>query len=395
MSFRTLRRRFRAWRAVRRIRAEGQRYARAFANGNLVIPDDGAIHKACAARRTVNHASGDAPLHVLALYHDCGWEEASLGGTLRRMGNLTHIDFLDPSMTCGCAPRTAVFDRALAASIMRKATEAHARQPIDAIFAYVCGEHFTPALLKSLRSFGAPMVNISLNDKDWFVGRVRGGRSHGVRDICRWFDLSWTSTADALPKYVVEGATPVYLPEGANPAVHAPVDIQPDIDVSFVGQCYEPRPHYIEALRRAGIAVQAFGPGWPNGRVTLEDMVRIWCRSKVTLGFSGVIGQAGAYHLKGRDFEVPMSGGLYLTEHHDEIAPFYRIGSEILTWRDTDELVERVRWVLAHPQEAERVRAAGRARAMADHTWDARFQKVFHLMGVRGFDAPSVDVPAA
>ena len=78
----------------------------------------------------------------------------------------------------------------------------------------------------------------------------------------------------------------------------------------------------------------------------------------------------------------------YLTEHHDELAPFYRVGSEILTWRNSDELVQQVRWVLANPDEAEQIRRAGRARAMSDHTWDARFRRVFGLLGVRGLEVP-------
>lgn len=382
--FRTLRRRFRAWRSERRLHAEGERYLHRFRSGGFTVPDDRAIHRACVARRGSPERVHDGPLHVLAIYRDHGWEEASLGGTLRRMGHVTHIDHLDPVFTRGCEPRTAGFDRALRETVIARAEQAHRQRPIDAIFAYVSGEHVTPDLLVQLRNLGAPMVNLSLNDKEWFVGRIRGGRAHGVRDICSHFDLCWTSTEDALPKYVVEGATPVYLPEGANPEVHAPVPAPRDIDVSFVGQCYEPRPRFIEALRRAGLSVQTFGPGWPAGRVSLPEMVRIWNRSRVTLGFSGVQGHAGSHCLKGRDFEVPMSGGLYLVEHHAELAPFYRIDQEILTWRDEAELVERVRWVLRHPEQAERIRAAGRARALAEHTWDARFARVLGLMGVRG-----------
>lgn len=380
-----MRRRLRAWRAERRLRAERARYERLFIDRGLSIPDATGIRRSCLARRVDPRRDHAGPLHVLAIYRDHGWEEDSLGGTLRRMGRLTHVDYLDPALTRGHAPRTRAYDRAMLDGIVARATEAHARSPIDAIFTYISGEHATVPLLERLRAFGAPMVNLSLNDKEWFVGRVRGGRAHGVRDIARHFDLCWTSTADALPKYVVEGATPIYLPEGANPSVHAPVAVERDIDVSFVGQCYEPRPRYIEALRRAGLEVQAFGPGWPNGRVPLPEMVRIWNRSRVTLGFSGVLGHAGSHCLKGRDFEVPMSGGLYLVEHHDELAPFYRIGQEILTWRDERELVERVRWVLQHPEQAEHIRQAGRRRALAEHTWDARFARVFELMGVRGF----------
>ena len=90
----------------------------------------------------------------------------------------------------------------------------------DVIFAYLSGELVEPAALKQLRRHGIPLINLALNDKEHFVGKVRNGRAYGARDICRFFDLCWTSTEDALIKYCAEEALPVYLPEGANPQVH-------------------------------------------------------------------------------------------------------------------------------------------------------------------------------
>ena len=97
------------------------------------------------------------------------------------------------------------------------------------------------------------MINMSLNDKEAFVGKVSQRQAMGVRDICRYFDLCWTSTEDALKKYCVEGAIPIYLPEGANPEVHKPYDAEKTIDVSFVGQCYGNRPEIIRKLKLHGI----------------------------------------------------------------------------------------------------------------------------------------------
>lgn len=186
---------------------------------------------------------------------------------------------------------------------------------------------------------------------------------------------------DALEKYVVEGAIPLYLPEGANPNIHRPYDEDKVYDVSFVGQCYGNRPEIIDKLREAGVRVEAFGPGWPNGPLTTEEMVRTWSRSKINLGFGGVLGHKEMYCLKGRDFEVPMSGGLYLTEHHAELIPFYDVGREIVTYTSFDDLVEKIRWLLSEPDQAEMIRRAGRARALREHTWEMRFDRVFRMLG--------------
>jgi spore maturation protein CgeB len=203
-----------------------------------------------------------------------------------------------------------------------------------------------------------------------------------MKNICRYFDLCLTSTEDALKKYCIEGALPIYLPEGANPEIHKPYDVEKSIDVSFVGQCYGNRLTIIQALKDHGIHVEAFGYGWPNGPLSTKDMIRMYSKSKINLGFGGVAGHQDTYCLKGRDFEITMSGGLYLTEHNPELEKVYDIGNEIITYTSFDDLVAKIRYLLSNPEEAERVRKRGFQRAHTEHTWEMRFEKIFMLMGL-------------
>ncbi|TRZ87231.1 hypothetical protein D4R89_09985, partial [bacterium] len=194
----------------------------------------------------------------------------------------------------------------------------------------------------------------------------------------------WTSTEDALKKYCVEGALPVYLPEGANPELHRPWEEQKSIDVSFVGQCYGTRPETIRRLNAEGIRVEAFGYGWPKGPLSTEEMVRLYSRSRINLGFGGVEGHEETYCLKGRDFEIPMSGGLYLTEYQPELEWVYDLGKEIVSYRGFDDLLANIRHLLSDPQGAEVIRQAGFRRARRDHTWEMRFERLFTLMNLIG-----------
>jgi spore maturation protein CgeB len=266
--------------------------------------------------------------------------------------------------------------------LLTTVTTRAADRPFDTVFTYLSGEQVAPETVAALRGLGVPIINLSLNDKEGFVGRIRDGAATGVRDICRHFDLCWTSTLDAVEKYCVEGATPLYLPEGANPEVHRPYEVEKTLDVSFVGQCYGNRPGIVAALRDAGIRVEAFGPGWPSGPLSTEEMVRTYSRSRINLGFGGIAGHRETYCLKGRDFEVPMSGGLYLTEEYEELSLFYEVGKEIVTYRGIEDLLSKIRRLLANPGEAEAIRAAGRARALREHTWEMRFSKVLGILGI-------------
>ena len=77
--------------------------------------------------------------------------------------------------------------------------------------------------------------------------------------------------------------------------------------------------------------------------------------------------------LKGRDFEIPMSGGLYLTEDHPELARAFQPGQEILTYFGIDDLVQKISYYLSHPAEAESIRTKGHERSLREHTWEERF----------------------
>ncbi len=379
--YRTLRNRLWRWRNDRRLVREAEEYSARFASLGLRVPDESELRRTFEDRFPGLRPQPKGSLHILAVYRNFNWEDEALTPSLAAFGPVHRYDWSGRFDAAGDAWHggvKAAMNRDLLAWIgeRRQAGEA------DAIFFYLSGGQVFPETMEAVSRLGIPTVNLALNDKEGFVGRIRGGRAEGNRDICRWIDLSWTSTADAPVKYCVEGGRPIYLPEGATPSVHHPCEAEKTIDVSFVGQRYGNRPAVVDHLRRQGIAVEAFGPGWPAGPLPVEEMVKLYSRSRINLGFGGVVGHTDTFCLKGRDFEIPLSGGLYLTEDHPELSRAYEIGREIVTWKSLDDLTEKVRHLLAHPEEAEEIRRRGFARARRDHTWERRLDRVFSLLGV-------------
>jgi hypothetical protein len=118
-----------------------------------------------------------------------------------------------------------------------------------------------------------------------------------------------------------------------------------------------------------------------------EDMVRLYGETHVNLGF---LNHGYAYlsgrpirQIRLREFEVPMSGGLYCTEYKEELGEFYELEKEIITYNDKEELLDKVRYYLAHPEAAARLRRAGYERARRDHTWARRFTHLFEEIGLK------------
>ena len=116
--------------------------------------------------------------------------------------------------------------------------------------------------------------------------------------------------------------------------------------------------------------------------ISYAKMVEVHNRSRINLGYAGNGDSSTMRCLKQRDFEVPTSGGFYLTGYNSEIAEFYAVGHEIVCYHDLDDLVDKVNYYLSHPDEAEEIARAGRARALKDHTLEKRFEKIFEFAGI-------------
>ena len=124
-----------------------------------------------------------------------------------------------------------------------------------------------------------------------------------------------------------------------------------------------------------------------GGGIDFRQISQTFGRYEVVLNFSNVWadGRPGSKlipHVRLRDFEAPMCRTCYLTGHTEEITGFYEIGKEIDTYRNSEELIEKTKFYLSYPNEAEKLRAAGYERARRDHTWTKRFQQLFHKIGL-------------
>lgn len=131
----------------------------------------------------------------------------------------------------------------------------------------------------------------------------------------------------------------------------------------------------------------------PDFRMPCEDEVlpEIFRTTRVNLGFSDT-GWHGADHVipsgnlqcRLRDFEVPMSGGFYLVQEAPNHADYYKIGSEIETWSTPEELADKVLFFSKNDTATERIREAGRKRALESHTWRHRFDRLFRRLRAPG-----------
>jgi spore maturation protein CgeB len=334
-------------------------------------------------------------IHTFAFVPDKDWHPALLPD-LRELGEVTQFDY------CSLGYDARRFQRADREGLRRRqemnerwyaaVAETHRRKPIDWLFVYASGLEVSASVVTRIgEELGIPTVNMCLDDKQSWTGPWMGDHPAGQVGIAAAFDITWTSARVACEWYLVEGGRPVYMPEGFDASVFYPRDVPRDIAASFIGINYGFRSEAIHRLRAHDIPVTTFGPGWERGPVWGDEQAEVLCRSSLNLGMGGIGYSDSLTNVKTRDFEVPgCGGGAYLTSFNPDLAQHFDVGTEIVCYRNGDELVELARHYLRNPEAAAAISARARVRSLREHRWLHRYQAVTRLLGLL---APMPDGP--
>jgi spore maturation protein CgeB len=326
-------------------------------------------------------------VHTFAFVPKISWH-AALYPDLAELGPLSWYDYAQYGYRWDefrRGDRRAVARRReMLAHFLQCLQAAHRERPVDWLFVYASGVEITAqTILHIQETLGIPTVNLCLDDKQSWQGPRVDGCRFGQIDLAPVFDLSWTSARVACQWYFAEGGRAVYLPEGFDYRRFRPLPVPKDIAVSFVGGSYGFRRRWIRQLKHYGIPVQCYGNGWPSGPLSDDEMVRIINRSIINLGVGGIGYSESLTNVKGRDFEIPgTGGGLYLTTFNADLAQHYHIGQEIACYHSLDELIEQVRYYLHNVDEALAMAQRARQRCLNEHRWLHRYQTVCRILGI-------------
>jgi spore maturation protein CgeB len=261
----------------------------------------------------------------------------------------------------------------------------------------------------------------------------------------RWapcFNWVVTTSEGALQKYAAIGYDNVIKSQWAcNNFLYKKLDLSVTGSVTFIGQPHSDRRQIIEAIRQTGIDVRAWGTGWESGRISQEEMIRVFNQSKINLNLSNSSAAAspGGTHkaadaalypvyraigkvpggpqlktlgkkwlartksartddkprtlpvvsdpgykeqIKGRNFEVPGCGGFLLTGQAENLGEYYDIDKEIVCFDDVPELLEKIKYYLANEEERQAIASAGYRRTINEHTYVHRFEQIFKKAGL-------------
>jgi GT2 family glycosyltransferase/tetratricopeptide (TPR) repeat protein/2-polyprenyl-3-methyl-5-hydroxy-6-metoxy-1,4-benzoquinol methylase len=162
------------------------------------------------------------------------------------------------------------------------------------------------------------------------------------------------------------GAGALWLPLACDPDVHRRREAANEYDWCFVGNLF-PGPRQ-ELL---GLLKERF-PRCFVGRCYFEEMARVYSASRLAFN-RGIRNDVNM-----RVFEAAACGSLLLTNDLADNGQeeLFRAGEHLATYRDAGELLDRAAYYLAHEGPRERIAAAGRAHALAEHTYRHRMERL-------------------
>lgn len=305
-------------------------------------------------------------------------------------------------------------------------------RPYDLFMTCLNEEYLLKDTLLEIKKIGVPTL---LFCPDNLVAPFRHKHIAGL------FDLVWLTSQETEYLFKKWNCKTIFLPYAANPKFLQPIERKKEIlNVGFIGTPHGSRIDRINILLSAGIPVtihtntdnleniffhasmsdylKKFSAymRYPIGRKLAEAAIldKIGHRKladphhcltrKDPVPLSGLSEANGEYALvlsftdanstgvlkkpvnivNLRNFEIPMSGGLQFTTYSQELARYFEDGKEIVLCKDKEEYVEKALFYLRPDQasQREKIRTAARNRAVKEHTWIRRFEKIFKELGI-------------
>ncbi len=265
-------------------------------------------------------------------------------------------------------------------------------KPVDILICMALAP-ITPRVLLELRKRGIITVL-------WFVEDFV--RFTYWQQNAQFYDFIFTiQKGKCIEAIKAAGAGEVhYVPVACDPALHAPVVVTPEekekygSPVSFMGAGYHNRQQIFASL--ADLPLKIWGTEWPTcrpfdrlvqdggRRIPPSEYVKIFSASDINLNLHSSHERDGVDpfgdFLNPRTFELASAGAFQLMDERSLLSECFEPGKEIVTFRNAQELKEKIHYYMDHPQERREIANRARARALKDHTYQHRVKDMLSII---------------
>ena len=228
------------------------------------------------------------------------------------------------------------------------------------------GLSFRPPDTATLRKWGIKLLATALSEPDVYAATTS--------KIAHNFDILYTNDRDSLDVHRAHGVNAYQLPMGTDESFFHPVPAKPEYacDVLHLGAAHPDRVEAVQALTQH-FKAHVYGENWekhgvPNrGFVYGEDALTALSSAKMVIVFSRT--PSGQQIIKPQLFNFLSSGCLVVTEMFPDLRRYFEEGKQLVGFKGQADLIEKVRYYLEHPEEADAIRKAGQEK-VRQYTWD-------------------------
>lgn len=353
-------------------------------------------------------------------FNDLTWR-AIFYDTLVEMGHDVVLYTYDQAATIDTKKSKNIAD--ISSRIYSNFIEQHNKRPFDLFFSYYHSLQVTPELFVKVKDHTL-CVNYTTNFHQIDI----------YAPLLKVADLSIYASIEAKSYFDENNFTSYYMPF-AGLKKNVMFNEIKNGNVSFIGTSYGPRAYYIWRCLQNNLPIEIYGFNWLSNHktkaalrtlvlekeillnkpltvdtaykclndvilkeisdthsskifdpLTDEEYLKLLANSSIVLNFPesryghnfnnpNVLIGANL-----RDFEVPTAGSFLLTQSNKEISSFFEVGSEIETFSNEWELVDKSKFYLKKTESVLKIAYAGNQRVLKEHLWQHRFESLFkHL----------------
>jgi len=222
----------------------------------------------------------------------------------------------------------------------------------------------------------------------WWGDPPANSQRWGILDPA--WDAIFLKDRAAVLKLRILGKNASLLHEAMNPVWHKPLASQGHERVVVAGNYYAFRQAIVLRLMGDGVKFDLFGPRpphWAHEDIKGQYLGRYVMREEKSQAFGEALACLNTFplaegnSLNCRAFEIAGAGGLQLIEYRPAIEDCFEPGRELLAFSTYEELMGHIERARKYPEEVRPIREAGAKRALAEHTYTHRLQRILACVG--------------
>jgi spore maturation protein CgeB len=132
------------------------------------------------------------------------------------------------------------------------------------------------------------------------------------------------------------------------------------------------KKRFMDTIERAFPELVAYGTGWRRGRISDDQISRVYGRSRVGLNIHNSLGP-----LNGRLYDLAAFGVCQICDNKSTLSLVFEEGTEIIGFENLTGCIELIRYYLDHPDEAEAIGAAAQRRFVRDYSMSSIWTNFF------------------